>query len=117
MNLIAQANQASLSEAAELLGTTKGRLRQAIKAGFLSGTKRPWRKGNVGRQECWVVDLEDVEAYLSRTNSPRRDEMANFWNDGRSIEWIAAHMEVKPRSVARALQRAGIKTGRAKYPD
>lgn len=52
----------SVSEAADVIGCTTGRVRQLLRAGTLQGSK--------AFRDCWMVDAESVEAFrFARTTA------------------------------------------------
>lgn len=102
MNAIEQANQAFVTEAAEIVGVKRAALYDAVKRGVIPHKRLPRNK----TQQFVVVDLSDVETYFTQSRRPRRDQMVAMHNAGHDPASIAHELGVKEYSVKRALQRA-----------
>lgn len=97
MNLTEQANQATLTEAVDMLGIAYETLRCALRRGAFSAAKLPAinKRGDVVPQ--WHVDLDEVEAW--KTARKRALESKDKYE-------LARIRGIKVRSAERAIRRA-----------
>lgn len=93
MNLREQANQASIAEAARIIGVTYESLHAAVRKGTVKASK----KRVVVKKIVRVVDLEDVEAW----NAARKRAL-----ESKDKYELARIRGIKVRSAERAIRRA-----------
>lgn len=94
MNLREQANQATLAEAAKIVGVNAEAARKAIKRGVLRARRQAMRRSPGFR---YVVDLEDVEVWKA-TRKPALESA-----DKHELARIRG---IQLRSAERAITRA-----------
>lgn len=103
MNPTEQANIATVTEAAEILGVNRDLIRAAIRRGDLQAER-------AGRD--YMVDLQDVEVYVNRPKHPRMESAMELHRNGYQPAAIARALGIKTRSVQKLLNRAGVYFGR-----
>lgn len=107
--LLDKANEATLTEASEILGIKRYRIQNAIDAKIIPAKKRK-RVGSDGTpRRVWIVDLSDIEAWIDITQTSRTEQALKYLELGYHPETIATEMEIEYESVLKLLNRAGVK--------
>lgn len=107
MNPTEQANIATVTEAAGILGVNLNTLKSAVFCGHIPVVGRERRRGPATR----LINLEDAEAYFGKSKFERREEILHMWQEGSPVESIAFELNIKAASVRRSLNRSGVRVG------
>lgn len=104
MELLDIANQATLTEAAEICGCRRDRIYRAVAYGILP-FRLQRRRGGKARI---VVDLSDVEVFVDMAASARcgRTETLDLLKEGLSPKAVAQRLGIQYHSALRTQQRA-----------
>ncbi len=100
-----KANQATLKEAAEILGVSFSAVQFAAHRGTIPSYKEP--KQNKTRRRI-MVDLTDVEAWIETRRATGKQRAYELFNKGHSIDSIVERTDIARSTILKELNKHGI---------